>query len=63
MNDSAETDRLFVRDMLHYAQRARRRVEGVTRKDLEANDELIGAALIYDIFAIGEAANHVSVEF
>lgn len=54
---------MFVRDMLHYAQRARRRVEGVTRKDLEANDELIGAALIYDIFAIGEAANHVSVEF
>lgn len=63
MNDKAAADRQFVCDMLHYAQRAHKRTIGITRKDLEADDDLIGAALIYDIFVIGEAANHVSAEF
>ncbi|MGQ9907413.1 MAG: HepT-like ribonuclease domain-containing protein [Candidatus Flexifilum sp.] len=62
MNDRRETDILLLQDMLRFARRAQRRVSGIARSDLEANDELIGAALIYDIFVIGEAANHVSAD-
>jgi uncharacterized protein with HEPN domain len=52
-------DRLYLRHMRAYAERARGLVEGRRREDLD-RDEALRFALAYLLQTIGEAASHVS---
>ncbi len=47
-----------MRDMLDYAEKAVRFVEGTSRSDLE-NDEVLMLALVRAVEVVGEAANRV----
>lgn len=57
-----DRDPALLHDMVTFARRAERRIAGRTIADLLADDQLVGSALILDLFVIGEAANHVSSE-
>mgnify|MGYP002682553035 CR=1 FL=1 len=57
-----ERDEVRLRDMLDEACRARRFVQGKTRADLDAGDQILGFAVIRALEIIGEAANKVSQE-
>jgi len=55
-----DRDQALLHDMLMFARRTERRIAGRATADLIADDQLVGSALIHDLFVIGEAANHVS---
>jgi uncharacterized protein with HEPN domain len=57
-----ERDEVRLRDMLDEARRARRFVQGRTRADLDAGDQILGFAVVRALEIIGEAANKVSQE-
>jgi uncharacterized protein with HEPN domain len=57
-----ERDEALMRDMLQAAQRAIGFVEGQERSDLEADNELLGFAVVRAIEIVGEAASKISVE-
>jgi uncharacterized protein with HEPN domain len=55
-------DKVLLRDMLDTAMQAQTFIDGKTRADLEANNMLIGFALVRAIEVIGEAASKISPE-
>ncbi len=55
-----EQDKNRIIDMLQAAKRARSFVEGETRESLEADNELLGFAVVRAIEVVGEAANKVT---
>lgn len=57
-----ERDRTLLRDMLVAARRAITFVEGSDRVDLEADQQLLGFAVVRAIEIVAEAANKVSPE-
>jgi uncharacterized protein with HEPN domain len=57
-----ERDEARLRDMLDAAHKARSYVKGQSRTSLEANDEILGFAVVRAIEIIGEAASRVSSE-
>src|SRR5574341_1365498 len=57
-----ERDGVLLRDMRDAARRALRYVAGKSRDDVEANDFLLGYAVVKAIEIIGEAASRVSPE-
>jgi uncharacterized protein with HEPN domain len=59
MNDR---DKTRLEDMRRAARRARTFADGKTRADLEANNELLGFALVRAVELVGEAASKVTPE-
>ncbi len=59
MNDR---DLVRLQDMLDAARKAQAYVQGKPREALEADDDLVGFALIHAIQIIGEAASKISPE-
>ncbi|GIL14058.1 MAG: antitoxin [Chloroflexota bacterium] len=57
-----ERDETRLRDMLDAARQAQSFIAGKTRPDLEANQFLIGFAVVRALTIIGEAAGKVSLE-
>ncbi len=57
-----ERDRVRLHDMLDAALKAHAFVEGQSRDRLEADEELVGFALIHAIQIIGEAASGITPE-
>jgi len=57
-----EQDKNRLIDMRRAAKRAVNFVDGKSRADLEADDELLGFAVVRAIEVIGEAANQVTPE-
>jgi uncharacterized protein with HEPN domain len=57
-----ERDEARLRDMLDAAHKARSYIKGQTRASLEANNEILGFAVVRAIEIIGEAASRVTPE-
>ncbi len=58
--DDKDRNRLI--DMLSASQRAIAFVDGKSREELEANQELLAFAVVRAIEIVGEAASKVSIE-
>jgi uncharacterized protein with HEPN domain len=57
-----ERDKSLLLDMLDTAKRAQTFVSGKTRQDLEADNALLGFAVVRAVEIIGEAASKISQE-